>query len=103
MIPTEMLGPLRTLSDAAASMDFLTSAVVCIFALVLAVIGCMAYHRTKSRRLLLVNLAFFLFFIKYLIQILDMFLSPGFFFPDASQGVIELVAMLLIFVAIFRK
>jgi hypothetical protein len=71
--------------------------------LVLCFIAVKAYFKNKSRRLLLIGGAFFLFAVKWFLKILDLFVSPGWFLPDASENVFELLILALLFVALFFR
>lgn len=92
---------LRPLTEMAYSFDSITRFLVLIFALVLCFIALKAYFKNKSRRLLLIGGAFFLFAVKWFLKVLDLFLSPGTFLPDASENVFELFILGFLFVALF--
>ena len=95
--------PLKDLSHLIAQFDFYTRFIVFFFSLGILVIAAIAYKRTKSRRMLLIAGAFFLFAAKWGIKIMDLYFSPGFFFPDASENIVELVILLLLLIALFKK
>lgn len=106
LIPLAFAAPwdfLRPLTDVAYSFDSITKFLVFIFSLVLFFIAVKAYFKTKSRRFLLIGGAFSLFALKWLLKMLDLFLSPGTFLPDASENVFELFILVLLFVALFFK
>lgn len=94
---------LRPVTEMAYTFDSITRFLVFLFALVLCFISVKAYFKNKSRRLLLISAAFFLFGVKWLLKILDLFVSPGWFLPDASENVFELLILALLFVALFFK
>ncbi|MFH1664224.1 MAG: hypothetical protein ABH986_05480 [archaeon] len=94
---------LRSISSMAYSFDSATRVLVFVFALALCFIALKAYLKNKSRRLLLISGAFFLFAVKWFLKILDLFLSPGSFLPDASENVFELFILLFLFIALFFK
>ncbi len=94
---------LRPVVSMAYSFDNITKFLVFIFSLVLFFIAVKAYFKTKSRRFLLIGGAFSLFAFKWLLKILDLFLSPGTFLPDASENVFELFILVFLFVALFFK
>jgi hypothetical protein len=94
---------LRHLSTMAVSYDLYTRLIVLILTLVLTAISTMAYLKAKSQRLMFVSIAFGLFTIKWLLKVLDLFISPGNFFNDASQNVFELFILASLFYALFMK
>ena len=95
--------PLRALIDAALSVDMATRIIVFILSLALCVIAILAFKKTKSRKFLFVTVAFLFFTGKWLLKILDLFISPGEFFNRAAENVFELVILASLFIAIFRK
>ena len=95
--------PLKDLSAMAGDFDLVTKSIVFLISLAIFAIALLAYNRSKSRRLLLVSLAFFLFTAKWALKIIDMVMSPGTFLSDASENIFELGILLLLFVAIFKK
>ena len=99
----QVLGPFRLLSELAANMDIITRFIVLLFSLAMLVVAGLAYKKTRSQRLMFVAVAFLLFAVKWLLKVVDLYLSPGTFFPDASENVFELFILLSLFLAIFRK
>lgn len=93
--------PLRLLTNEAAQFDFITRIVVFLFSLAVAVIGIIAWRRMKTPRVMWVALAFGLMAFKWLLKVMDLFVSTGQFFPDHAENVIELVSLALIAYAIF--
>jgi hypothetical protein len=98
-----MLEPLRVISALAANLDFITRFIVLIIALALMGIAFLAYRKKKSQRLLFVALAFLLFAVKWVLKVLDLYLSPGTFFTDPSENVFELLILASLFAALFKK
>ena len=94
---------LRPVSQVAWDINMGTEAVVSVLSVAIFVISLLAYRRTKSKRLMLVSAAFFFFALKLVLKFLDQFISPGFFFSRASEAIVELVILGLLFFAIFRK
>ena len=94
---------LRSLTDLALNSDALTRWIVLLLSLFIAGIAFLAYRRAKSKKLLFVLAAFSLFAFKWLLSVADLYISPGWFFGDPSQNVVEFFALLLLFLAIFRK
>ncbi|MFH1255967.1 MAG: hypothetical protein V1494_01610 [Candidatus Diapherotrites archaeon] len=98
--PWDLLRPLTGLAE---QLDFYTSAIVLILALALLLISFKAYKKNKTQRLLLVSGAFFLFALKGAIGLIDLFYSPGLFFAEASQNVVDFLILALLFFALLRK
>jgi len=94
---------LRPVSSMAYSFDSITRILVFVFALALCFIALKAYLKNKSRRLLLIGGAFFLFAVKWFLKLIDLFVSPGWFLADASENVFELFILLFLFIALFFK
>lgn len=99
----QALEPLRFLSTVAASTDMSTRFIVFLLSLAIFIIALLAYRKTRTRRMAFVALAFLLFAGKWGLKVLDLFLSPGNFFPDTSENVVELLILASLFIAIFRK
>lgn len=99
----QMLEPLRAISALAANLDFVTRFVVFIIALALMIIALLAYKKKKSQRLMFIALAFLLFAVKWLLKVLDLYLSPGTFFTDPAENVFELLILTSLFIALFKK
>ena len=94
---------LRPLTDAATTFDFITRIIVFILAVIIFIISIIAYKRSKTKRIALVAIAFFLFAFKWLVKIIDLFVSPGWFFGDASENIVELLILLFLAIAIFYR
>jgi len=94
---------LRPLDQFAVSISGPIEIVVFVISVFIFAISLMAYFKAKSRRLLFVSAAFFLFMVKWLLQTVDFFVSPGLFFSVPSQGIVELVIMLLLLIAMVKK
>ena len=95
--------PLRQISDTAAHNDFITRFLVLILSLAILFIAFKAYQKNKTERLKYVLIAFALFAVKWALKVLDIFVSPGNFFGDASENVFELLLLGSLFLALFRK
>ncbi|MDP2666285.1 MAG: hypothetical protein Q8P05_02180 [Candidatus Diapherotrites archaeon] len=95
--------PLRLLTNSAQSFDYITRLIVLLFALAVAIIGTLAYQRQPQSRIGLVALAFGLLAFKWLLKVMDLFVSDGQFFPDHAENVIELVSLALIAYALFGR
>jgi len=94
---------LRPLADIAEDADIATKYLVFLFSLAMFSVAAFAYNRKRSRQLLIVAAAFGLFAVKWTLKIIDLYVSPGMFFGDASENVTELIVLLLLFYAIIRK
>lgn len=94
---------LRPITQEAVYLDSFTRAVVFGLAVFLFVVAILAYNRTKSNRMLFVTIAFFFIAAEWTLNVLDLFLSPGEFFHRAAANIFELVALLSLFMAIFKK
>ena len=93
--------PLRQLTDEAAQFDYITRITVFVFSAAVALVGFVAWRRNPSPRVKWIAIAFGLFAFKWLLKVLDLFVSSGDFFPDHAENVIELVSLALIAYAIF--
>jgi len=94
---------LREPMNEIALINPITSWVVLLVSAVLFCIAILAYKKKNSPRLAWVALAFGLFFIKRLLIVIDLYVSPGTFMNDAVQGFFDLLMILALFVGIFRK
>ena len=93
---------LRPLTITAAQLDPYVKILVFLLALGLFIIAYLAYAKNKSKRLLFVSVAFAFFAIKWLIKLVDIFVSPGLFLADSSENVFELLILASLFIALFR-
>ncbi|MCR4369106.1 MAG: hypothetical protein NUV67_04335 [archaeon] len=92
---------LRPFSEFAAAIDMPVKFIVLLLALSIFVISLLAYNKTRSKRLLLVSIAFFLFSTKWIVKILDLYVSPGAFLSDSSENIFELGIMFSLLIALF--
>ncbi|HLC37087.1 MAG TPA: hypothetical protein VJK05_05800 [archaeon] len=95
--------PLRNISEAAASLDFYTRLLVFLISLGIFAVSILAYNRNKGKKLFFVSIAFFLFSVKWLLKVLDLFISPGLFFSDPSENVFELLILASLALALFKR
>jgi len=86
----------ETLSDGTIWVVFLLSAA-------LMVIAVLAYKRKQSSRHGFIALAFVFFFVKWLLKVIDIYLSPGHFFNWAGESLVELVIFTCLFIALFKR
>ncbi|MCK4883312.1 MAG: hypothetical protein KAS30_00445 [Candidatus Diapherotrites archaeon] len=94
---------LRPVTNQAVAFDFFTSIIVFVLSLALFAVSILAYRRTKSRRFVFVTIAFFLFATKSALNMIDLFVSPGYFFHKAANNIFELGILVCLFLAIFKK
>lgn len=93
--------PLRVLANSAQQFDFITRIIVFVFALAVAIVAGTAWDRTQNKKIAFVALAFGLMAFKWLLKVMDLFVSTGQFFPDHAENVIELISLALIAYALF--
>ena len=93
---------LRPITEAASQLDPYIKILVFLLALGIFAISHLAYRKNKSKRLFFVSIAFGLFAVKWLIKLVDIFISPGLFLADSSENVFELLILLSLFIALFR-
>ncbi|MDD5148164.1 MAG: hypothetical protein PHH08_01735 [Candidatus ainarchaeum sp.] len=74
-----------------------------VISIIIFAIAIKSYLKTKSRKLLFIAVAFLLFLVKWVIQAADLFWSPGIFFGVPAQSVAEILIMVFILLAVFRK
>jgi hypothetical protein len=77
--------------------------VVGVISLGVMLVAFLALRKKSSRRLWFVSGAFALFFIKAILNLLDMYVSPGSFMNFAVQGIFDLCIIGALFLALFRK
>ncbi|MCX6799210.1 MAG: hypothetical protein NTW59_03900 [Candidatus Diapherotrites archaeon] len=94
---------LRPISDQAVAIDLVTRAIVLLLSLAMLAIALLAYRKSKSGKALFVSIAFALFAIKWVLKVVDLFVSPGEFFSRPAENAMELLILGSLFVAIFRK
>ena len=94
---------LRPISDFASGIDLPVKVIVFLLTAGIFAISLLAYFKSKSKRILLVSIAFLFFALKWLVKIIDLFYSPGNFLSDSSESVFELGIIAFLFVAIFYR
>ena len=94
---------LRGPTDLAMSVSPIVAWLALVIAFGVMVVSVLALKKKKSRRLLLVSAAFGLFFIKLALNLVDLYVSPGFFMNIGVQSVFDLLIMGALFTALFRK
>ncbi len=93
--------PLRLITNEALQFDIITRIIVLLFSVVVAFIGFLAWRKNSSSRVMIVALAFGIIAFKWLLKVMDLFVSSGQFFPDHAENVMELISLALIAYAIF--
>jgi hypothetical protein len=92
-------GPMQDIDFVAPLVSWLVLAV----SAVIFSISFVALRKKYSEKLLWVAFAFGLFFLKGLLIVLDIYLSPGQFMNTSILGFFDLIIMGSFFVALFRK
>lgn len=88
-------------------MDYLVNALrawIMIFALILLIVSIVAYHRTKNKRVLIVCIAFAVFFVKGIILTLGL-LDPGIesFYSSGLGDLLDVLILILLSATILKK
>lgn len=94
---------LRPVADFALSIDLPVKIVVFLLSLFVFAISFLSYYKSRSKRILLVSVAFLLFSLKWLVKIVDLVYSPGTFLSDSSENLFELGIILSLLVALFYR
>jgi len=94
---------LRPFNAVAESLQEATAWIVFLLSVGLMFIAFMAWKRKKTNRYMFIALAFFFFFVKWLLAVTDLYLSPGIFFNWAGGTIIELVIFACLFIALFKR
>ncbi len=94
---------LRPVSDFALQLDAPIKWFVFLLALGILGISLLGHFKSKSKRVLIISFAFFLFALKAFFKVVDIYFSPGHFFSAAATDAADFLIMLSIFVAIFYK
>ncbi len=100
MVPWD---PLKMLIAGAETLAAPIIWIVLVLSIALFAIAFLAYRKNRTKKLLFVCIAFFLFAVKFILMTLDLYVSPGKFFSVPIGNVFDLAIMLLLFAAIFRK
>lgn len=95
--------PLRDFTNSLIWLDFFTRHIVLLLSAFIFFISLKAYHQAKSQKLLLICIAFGVFTFKWILEVLDLYFSPGTFFPLHAENFAELIILLSLFFALFRK
>jgi len=93
---------LRPLAGLAATYDAFLRPIVLLFSLFILVLALLAYRKKRTKRFAFKTLAFLFFSIKWMLKVLDLFVSPGYFFSDASENVFELIIFVFLLMALLE-
>jgi hypothetical protein len=94
---------LRPISAIASELDFYTRFLIMFLALGFFAVSALAVLRNRSTRLAVVSIAFGLFAFKSTVKVIDLFFGEGWFFPQSSENVVEVLILALLFCALFVK
>lgn len=94
---------LRPLNNAAEALNEFTTWVVFLLSVTLTVIAVLAYRKKQSKRYAFIAFAFVFFSLKWLLKVIDLYLSPGHFFNWAGGTIVELVIFACLFIALFKR
>ncbi len=95
--------PLRPVAEFLTQVEPIIMIVVLLASAALLVLAVLAYNKSKSKRLMLVALAFGLFFLKLLLNFIDLDASPGRFMNPAIMGFFDLAVLVVLFYALIKK
>jgi len=74
-----------------------------VISIVLLLISIKALRKKSSKRLMLVTFAFGLFALKSVLNLIDLYLSPGVFMNFSIQGFFDFFILVSLFVALFKE
>ena len=94
---------LRGATETAQVISPVVAWIVLVIAFGVMLVSILALRKKKSKRLLFVSAAFGLFFIKTILNLVDLYVSPGFFMNVGVQSVFDLIIIGALFTALFRK
>ena len=102
MIPPTFV-PLQILSGGEEGTAALLNLAVGLFAVILLVLSLNAYRKTRLRRLLLVSAAFGFFALSVVVRNIEIFVLPGIDVDEVLVTALELVMLLLFFLALVLR
>jgi hypothetical protein len=94
---------LRPVSQTADNFSLPIELLALAFSVGLTLVAFLAYQRKSTTRFLMLFSAFALFSLKWVIMIVDEFISPGHFISRASVAVLDIASLLLLFWAIYQS
>ncbi|HLC79814.1 MAG TPA: hypothetical protein VJG83_05350 [archaeon] len=94
---------LRPITDFAKEVDLPVKVAVFVLSVAIFAISLLAYSKSKSKRIMLISFAFFLFSAKWLVKVIDVFYSPGTFLSDSSENLFDFGILACLFLALFYK
>lgn len=95
------LGNLKIVGTGLSGFDLLLRFIVGSLALGFFAVALIAYAKTKKKFLALLSVAFFLYALKTLLRIIDLFFSPGAFFSTIAEEFFDLLILLSFMGSIF--
>ncbi|VVC00074.1 Uncharacterised protein [uncultured archaeon] len=94
---------LRPVSELAKQFDPVVQWFLLTLSVAILAISVLAYRKSKSRRIALISFAFFIFSLKAVLKVLDLYVSTGNFFSASANDVADFLIMLSLFVAVFYR
>ena len=94
---------LRPFENASESLNTFTTLVVLVLSLGLFYISLRAHDKKPTSQFLLLSIAFGIFALKFLIQSIDIFYSPGYFFSPAAKNVFDFFVLAALFASLIKK
>lgn len=94
---------LRPFESVSESMNTVTTMAVLLLSLGLFYISLRAHDKKPTNQFLLLSIAFGIFSLKFLIQTIDIFYSPGYFFSPAAKNVFDFFVLAALFASLIKK
>ncbi len=94
---------LRPFENASESINTITTIAVLVLSLGLFYIALRAYDKKPINQFLLLSIAFGVFALKFLVQSIDIFYSPGNFFSPAAKNVFDFFVLAALFASLIKK
>ena len=89
--------------EVATALNPVVMGVLFLVSLAILIIAILALKKKKSKRLMIVAVAFGLIFVKSSLGLLDLYVSPGIFMNFAVQGFFDLLIVGAFAIALFKK
>lgn len=94
---------LRPFENISESLNTITTIVLLMLSLALFYISLRAFDKKTSPQFLLLTVAFGLFALKFLVQAIDIFYSPGNFFSPAAKNIFDFLVLAALFASLIKK
>lgn len=94
---------LRPFENISESLNTITTIVLLLLSLGLFYIALRAYNKKQTPQFLLLSVAFGIFALKFLVQTIDIFYSPGYFFSPAAKNVFDFFVLVALFASLVKK